>query len=359
MRRWMLGLAVALVAGCAAPAPLVWEVVEIGSPTDTILTPYLNDPVAVWLTGSRWAVVAGELSEAALVGFDGTGKQVLGGTDDAELRAPFGVFRWGETAWVSDWALRRITGWSSEGRFAAVVRPPDLFRGTLPKARDAAGQYYFEISPIPGPGGRGNRDSASIIRAASDWSQVDTVARLSPLDVAEVNDERGSRFERRIFSGNDAWGVFADGTLWLARVYPNRIDRLPPGSKLVKGPALPDRIMEVTRLDRVHWLLEFPEELRGTAERIPVALVKPPFTNGVAGPDETLWLEKSRAVTDTTRTYHVHDREGNLLYAAVLPGRQARIIAVGDSVLLVSERYGKGVRLMQVRRPAPPAVVTP
>jgi hypothetical protein len=356
---WTLGLGLALAVGCSGPTEMELVELEIGTPADTILTRYINVPVATWLEGSRWAVVAGELSEAALVGFDGTGLQVLGGTGEAELRGPFAVYRWGDTAWVADWATRRVTGWLADGRFVGSVTPPDLFRGTLPRARDAAGQFYFEIGPIQGPGGRGSRDSASLIRAAPDWSRVDTVARLSPLDVAEVNDEKGRRFERRIFSGTDAWGAFPDGTLWLARVYPNRIDRVAPNGKWSKGPALPDRIMEVSRLDRIHWLLQFPEEVRGTAERLPVALVKPPFTSGFAGPDQTIWLEKSRAAVDSTRTYHVHDRGGKLLYAAVLAGRQARVIAVGGEVLLVAEQYREGVRLMQVRRPAPPVAAIP
>ncbi len=356
---WALWLGLLLAVGCSGPTEQELVEFEIGTPADTILTRYINVPVAAWLRDFRWVIVAGELSEAALVGFDGTGLQVLGGTGEAELRGPFAVYRWGDTAWVADWAARRVTGWSADGQFVGSVMPPDLFRGTLPRARDAAGQHYFEIAPIQGPSGRGSRDSASLVRAAPDWSRVDTVARLSPLDVAEVNDEKGRRFERRIFSGTDAWGAFPDGTLWLARVYPNRIDRVAPSGQLSKGPALPDRIMEVSRLDRIHWLSEFPEELRGTAERLPVALVKPPFTNGFAGPDETIWLEKSRAAVDSTRSYHVHDREGKLLYATVLHGRQARVIAVGEGVLLVAEQYRDGVRLMQVRRPSPRGAVSP
>jgi len=154
---WALGLSLVLAVGCSGPTQVELVELEIGTPADTILTRYINVPVATWLGGSRWVVVAGELSEAALVGFDGTGLQVLGGTGEAELRGPFAVYRWGDTAWVADWATRRVTGWSAEGRFVGSVAPPDLFRGTLPRARDAAGQFYFEIAPIQGPGGRGSR----------------------------------------------------------------------------------------------------------------------------------------------------------------------------------------------------------
>jgi hypothetical protein len=174
-----------------------------------------------------------------------------------------------------------------------------------------------------------------------------------------VEDQAGRRFERRVFSGEDHWGVQPDGTVWIARVYQNRIFRLAPDGSVVRGPALPDRVMEVTRTDRQHFVLQFPEELQSTADRLPVAAVKPPFENALAGRDGEIWLEKSRSALDSVRTYQVTDRAGDLSHLVILPSRQGRVIALGDTLALVAEQYKEGVRLMQVRIPRPAAPATP
>ncbi|HEX9894887.1 MAG TPA: hypothetical protein VGA78_13240, partial [Gemmatimonadales bacterium] len=186
---------------------------------------------------------------------------------------------------------------------------------------------------------------------SGDGARFDTAARLSPLDVAEVLERGVRRFERRVFSGQDRWGVLRDGTVWLARVYRNEVTWIEPSGKRLQGPALPDRVIEVSRVDREHWLLQFPEELRSTAERLPYSPIKPPFENGLTTAGGQVWLEKSRPATDSVRTYHVIDRRGELSRVLILPSRQGHIIAVGDTVALVAEQWREGVRLMQVRIP--------
>ena len=125
--------------------------------------------------------------------------------------------------------------------------------------------------------------------------------------------DAGRRFERRVFSGTDQWGVLPDGSLWVARVYHNRVDWRARSGTWTAGEPLPDRVLEVTRYDRELFLRKFPPELRSTAERLPFAPVKPPFEAGFTGPAGDVWLEKSRAPADSTRRYHVVDRQGRLL----------------------------------------------
>jgi hypothetical protein len=145
--------------------------------------------------------------------------------------------------------------------------------------------------------------------------------------------------------------VLRDGSVWIARVYRNEMIWIDPSGRVTRGPPLPDRVIEVTRLDREHWLLQFPEELRSTAERLPYTPIKPPFENAFTTGSGMVWLEKSRPVTDSVRTYHIIDRRGRLVRVVVLPGRQGRVIAAGDTLALVAEQYKEGVRLMQVRIP--------
>jgi hypothetical protein len=277
------------------------------------------------------------------------------GAGKPDLANPFTVFSFGDTAYVADWAAAKVTVWGpSLTVLGWIPAPPDL-RGSLPRARDAAGRLYFEVPPPPSRDGSSNRDSAALVRALSGFTRFDTVGRLSPLDLAEVEDQAGRRFERRVFSGTDQWGVLRDGSIWVARVYHNRIDWVFPDGRQRRGPALPDRVIEVTSTDREHWLLQFPEELRSTAERLPFSPLKPPFTKGLTTPAGEIWLEKSRQVVDTVQTYHVLDGAGALRYVAVLPMRQGHVIALGHDVALVAEQYAEGVRLMQAAIPRPAA----
>jgi hypothetical protein len=346
----LLAGAIAFAAGCSA-GPTEYPVASFADPTDTVLTRYASVPVGAWLGGRTWVVVAQEFNEVAVVEFGTRAVRVLGGPGDAELRNPFTVFVTGDTAWVGDWALRRVTAWLPDGRAVGQVPAPDGLRGALPRARDAAGQFYFEVAPPAGRDGSGNRDSGAVVRAPPDFAAFDTVARLAPLDLAEVNDASGRRFERRVLSGTDRWGVLRDGTLWVGRVYHNRVLWVESGGEVRRGPPLPDRVIEVTATDRDHWLLQFPEDLRPAAERLPFSPLKPPFEEALTSPLGEVWLEKSRPATDSVRFYHVVDRQGKLRVVVMLPSRQGRIIALGDTLALVAEQYRDGVRLMEARVP--------
>lgn len=346
-------LASVVVSACGGGKKVEYPTADFPLPTDTVLTPYVNVPVGTWLGGTRWAVVSNDAREAALIDFAAKSRRALGGSTrgETEIRDPVAVFASGDTIWVTDWSLQRSTLWTLAGVAAGVVPTPLELRGALPTARDAAGQLYYEIRPNGGRDGSGNRDSAAIVREVPGAARFDTVARLSPLDLAEVQDAGGRRFERRIFSGQDRWGVLRDGTLWVARVYQNFVMWVDPTGKERKGPALPDRVIEVTSTDLDHWLLQFPEELRPTAARLPYAPLKPPFENAVTAPVGEVWLEKSRPVIDSTRSYHLINRQGELTRVLVLPSRQGHVIAVGDTLVLVAEQWREGVRLMQVRIP--------
>jgi hypothetical protein len=349
-RRAATLLVLAACGGLPAPPPeAVFE-----APADTILATWAEVPVAAWLGGSRWAVVSKEYGEAVLLDFDSRRREALGGRGEAAINQAFGVFAFADTAHVTDWALRRVTRWTAEGRFAGAFGVPPEVRGILPSARDAAGNYYFEIRPIPGRGGRGLRDSAAVVRAPPGFARFDTVARLAPLDLALVDDAHGRRFERRVFSGTDQWGVLADGTIWVARVHRNRVWWLDPARGATLGPALPDRVIEVSGVDRDHFVLQYPPELRSMAERLPVAPLHPPFVAALQTPAGEVWLEKSRPAFDTLyQRYQVIDRAGRLRHLALLPGRTGRVVALGDGLALIAEQFREGVRLMQARIPEP------
>jgi hypothetical protein len=109
----------------------------------------------------------------------------------------------------------------------------------------------------------------------------------------------------------------------------------------------------VTRYDRELFLRRFPPELRNTAEQLPFAPVKPPFEAGLTGAGDEVWLEKSRAPADSSRRYHLVDRQGRLREEIRVPG-QGRIIAVAPGAVLVAEPARGGARSC-VYLPAPAA----
>ncbi len=344
LRLASLSLALAL-SGCGESAPPA-PIVELHPTADTIATGFAETPGAAWLGGGRWAVVAPLDVTVALLDFTTHRSTALGRA--GEIKNPAQVFMAGDSLYVGDWGLRRTSIWSLDGHLVRSIPAADVARGALPEGRDEAGRFYLELAPPPGADGSGNRDSAAVVLADPGITRIDTLARLAPLDVAEVIGDAGRRFERRVFSGTDHWGVLADGSLWVARVYHTRVDVRSPDGRWTKGEPLPDRVLEVTRYDRELFFRKFPPELRATAERLPFAPVKPPFEAAFTDPAGDIWLEKSRAPADSSRRYHVTDRQGRLLREIRVPG-PGRILAVGDRNALVAERVRDGTRFVLFR----------
>ena len=347
-------VAATLVTACGETRPDA-PVVELSASVDTVTTHDSDVTGAAWLGGHRWAVLAAPNETAAIADFSTRKISALGGRGTREVRNPATLFVAADSLYVGDWGLRRTTIWSLEGRLVRAVPTSDAVRGSLPQARDRQGRFYADLFPRPGPDGSGNRDSAAVLQVNPAFTRADTIARLAPLDVAEVTGDAGRRFERRVFGGVDRWGALEDGSLWVARVYENRVDWRTPDGRWNRGEALPDRVLEVTRYDRELFIQGFPPELRATAQQLPFAPIKPPFESAFTGTGERVWLEKSRGPADSIRIYHVVNREGRLALQVHLPG-QGRILAAGDNAVLVAERTPDGTRLSRVSIPeSPPA----
>ena len=343
-----LSLVVTLLFACGDPAPPA-PVVELPRAGDTVNTRDSDVTGAAWLGGQRWAVLAAPNETAATADFSSGTLRPLG--KEADVRNPTTLFVAGDSLYVGDWGLRRTTVWTLSGRLAGSFQSSEAVRGSLPLARDMQGRFYTDLYPRVGPDGSGNRDSAVVLRADPAFTRADTIARLAPLDIAEIMAQGGRRFERRVFGGVDRWGALTDGSVWVARVYENRVDWRSPDGKWTRGQALPDRVLEVTRYDRELFIQGFPPELRGTAQQLPFAPIKPPFEAAFTGTAGRVWLEKSRAPADSARTYHVVDRTGRLAREVRLHGR-GRVLAVSDSAALVVERTPDGTRLLQLALPA-------
>jgi len=305
-----------------------------------------------WLGERRWAVLSPDDATVWLLDFSARTTSVLG-RPARDYRNPFALFAAADTLYVDDWGLARVTVWNREGRLLDSLRGPPALRGNLPFARGPSGAFYVSVRPHPGPDGSGNRDSAVVIRTGPRLEPRDTVARLAPFDLAEVEGDAGRRLERRVFSGEDAWGVAPDGAFWVARVSHNRVEWFPPDGDRIKGPMLPDPVYPVSRLDREAFLQKFPPALRRTADRLPFAEIKPPFVGGVTGADGSIWLRKSRELTDSVQRYHQIDRSGDLALLVEVPF-VGEVLAVSLDRLLVAEGLEASIRLWEIARPVAP-----
>lgn len=320
---------------------------------DTLIAPYAAEITdAAWLGGDRWAVLSPQDRAVDVADF-GRRRVATFAATPRELEQPFLLFRTGDSLGIADWQRRRLTLWSLDGRLGSSLPAADGLRGALPRARDAAGRWYYELRPAPGRDGSGNRDSALIVRAAPGGA-LDTIARLAPFDLAEVISEGRRRLERRLLSGQDRWGVLPDGSVWIARVADNRVDwRLADGTA-PEGPALPDRVLPITEPDRELFLGRFDAGLRASVAQVPFAAIKPPFEGAAADPSGAVWLVKSRAVGDSLRHYQVVDQRGRLVGEVSHRGL-GHLVALGDQHLLVVEPFERGIRLLRFHFPAPTA----
>jgi hypothetical protein len=354
LRFAVLAVSLALVGilACGGPKPGLPSA-TLTSGRDSLHVRFGEITQAAWLGGDRWAVLSPLDRAIAIVDFGAHAVTPVGGSDTTQLQRPSVLFRLGDTIFVGDWALRRTTAWGPDGQLVRAIPINDATRGALPHAVDSAGNLYYEFAPPAKPDGSGNRDSAAVVRVAQGSAKIDTVARLNPLDLAEVMGDAGRRFERRVFSGQDLWGVLPDGSLWIARVYHNRIDWRDPAGRVTRGEPLPDRVLEVSRGDREMFVRRYPPELRSTAEQLPFAPIKPPFEAAFTAPGPRVWLEKSIAVVDSARMYHVVGRDGKGLQELKVPGYWTRIVAAGPTTALVAEPDSNGFKLTQAALPAP------
>lgn len=351
---WVAALAVlAGTTGCGGGNPRRAESVPaepLPLAADTVSLPWGQLPEAAWLGVRTWVVVGADHDAVAIVDFGAKTARPLGGDKNPELAKPFAVFAVADTAFVSDWGKQRTTLWTASGTMVGAIAAPAALRGVLPKARDAAGQLYFEVRPIAGPDGSGLKDSAAVVRSDPAMTRFDTLLRLTPADVAEVTEQRGKRFERLVFSGDDWWGVRPDGRIWVARVRKNEVATV-RDRKETRGERLPDPVLEVTRNDKLQYINTFPEDLRPMAEKLPYSPFKPNFERGFASADGLVWLRKAKPALDSVRRYHLVDTAGALRRVFTTIGNGV-IVAAGSQAALLVEQHKDGLRLMELRLPA-------
>jgi len=344
--------ALCLLVACTPADQPAAPVVRLAPAPDTLTTSDTELSDAVWLGGDRWALLAPASKVVRIVDFAARTTRPLGrpGVDYAE---PYAIYRAGDTLYVNDWGKRRLTKWTLGGALAGTLDVPDALRGALPRGRDGSGAWYAELRPFAGADGSGNLDSGAVVRWTGGGT-ADTIIALAPFGVQKVARDGAARYERTVFGGVDHWGVEPDGTIWIARVRENQLQRCGPArGECRTGAPLRDRVLEVTLQDREYFLQGYPEDQRALARTVPFAIVKPPFDAAFTDRAGTFLLEKSRALTDSTRGYAVLDTAGIERQELRLPNAQ-RILGAGGGHLLAIDPLvpGPGHRVLRYLMPA-------
>src|SRR5919107_1711351 len=138
-----------LLAACGASKPNA-PVLEVAVNGDTVVVPYGDVTEAAWLGQERWAVIAPAEESVGIVDAHQRTSSPVGGRTFRELRNPSNVFVAQDTLYIGDWGRRRLTLWAPPHHLARAIPAPAVTRGTLPRARDAAGRYYLDQYPSPG-----------------------------------------------------------------------------------------------------------------------------------------------------------------------------------------------------------------
>ncbi len=344
-----------VMTGCSKPAPPPPEML-LAPATDTIVMAVVGVSAGVPLSDGRWVVLAPEEGAVRVIDFGARTSIPAPGFDSTPSPGPSILGSIGDTVFVGDWSKRRFASWLPGGTDVTYLPAPDALSGAFPQARDAAGQWYFEIGPPQGSDGRGLGDSAAVVRSNPALTRFDTVASLAPIDLAEVSTPSGTRMIRRALSGRDRWGVERDGTLWIARVDQNLLEWHSVGEdKPRRSARLPDPILPVQEMDRQMHINRFPEEYRATAQQLPFAALKPPFEAVLPIRRGMFLVEKNGLALDSTRAFQVVDADG-VIRRIVAPGR-GDAVGFNGTHLLLAEQFPEGVRL--IRYLVPPSAVAP
>ncbi|HEY3933339.1 MAG TPA: hypothetical protein VGL65_01840 [Gemmatimonadales bacterium] len=347
MRR-SLPLVLAVAAACSPPKPP--PSIAVAATVDTLVVPAVGVATAVPQSAGRWVLLAPIDNQLFVVDFDAKSVTRVPGITSADVPHPITLIGSGDTIIVGDWGLRRFTAWASGQRLAAWPAP-DALHGALPRARDAAGQWYFQLSPDAKIDGSGLLDSSVVVRGDPQLTKFDTLTRLSPPELVQVAGVDGEHWQRRVLGGDDAWGVLPNGTLWVARVFQNQIEWHHPGAKKVlRSPMLPDPVLTVTPMDRELWARHFPEDQRADARLLPNVATKPPFEHVFVTPDHRMWLAKSDTALSPVRHFQVVDSSG-VLDVVTVPSR-GFALGVDGNYILMGEEFPGGIRLLRYPVPA-------
>ena len=249
----------------------------------------------------------------------------LGTPADSGASIPAGGYRlpgWvarlaGDSLALVDFAAIRTTVWTSQGRFARVLALPAVGGATPTLAYDTTGHAYkADLTSVLGgavPGTRVARDSLPVLRTDLRTGATDTVAHLSGPEFGLATFGEQTQEVAKVFGPTDAFGVTADGHVWVARARTHSVDWRAPDGAWRRGAAHEWAKVAVTDADKQRVMDRLKE--RGLPQGIhidfPFAETKPSFELALGAPTGEVWLQYSRANEEEPLRYAVFGSDGS------------------------------------------------
>lgn len=241
----------------------------------------------------------------------------------------------GDTLVLVDFATQRALLWDEKGKYLVTLGHVQLPGFTTPVVFDTLGKAYRQdyrafLGGLE-PGQAIRTDSAPVLRFARDSARTaDTVAMLKLPATGEGQFGDDKKTVPVVFSASDVFGASPDGWVWVARATENSVDWRKPDGTWSKGAPRPFKPIVITDADKERFMATARAgglNLQ-TGVRYPFAANKPPFSSATSAQDGTVWLQRSRAASDSIPVYDIIGRDGNLVRTVELP-RGASLAGVG------------------------------
>jgi hypothetical protein len=240
----------------------------------------------------------------------------------------------GGAIWFPDDANARFGVVSPDGKMSNPVLPRAMMRfGTL-LAGDSLGNWYApqwgqgDSTPI-------NRTSSAGGRGAPVFHIVAQPLKRAPDKVEQSGDMAMVTIERSKNQWMDAWALFDNGDIIVARMRPFHLELLDASGKWIVGPEIKYESIKLTdTLSKRHGIA-----------------AKPPFfpyllSQPVAAPDGSFWLRRTTAADNGPAEYDVYNQALTLVRHVVLPPN-TDLVNVGAKHVYLSHEAPDGPRLVR------------
>ena len=246
--------------------------------------------------------------------------------DDGSYRLPGWVARLAnDTLALVDFAAIRTTLWTPAGAFVRTLPLPPVGGPTPVMAYDTLGHAYkADLTSVLGgsaPGATVRRDSLPILRITLATGVSDTVAYMSGPDFGLATFGEQSQEVAKVFGPTDAFGVMADGRMWVARARSHSVDWRAADGSWTRGAAHEWKKVPVTDADKQRVMDRLKERGLPTGLKIvfPFAETKPSFEVAFGLPSGEVWLQYSRANDDEAMRYAVVGTDGKYKRDVTVP----------------------------------------
>jgi hypothetical protein len=256
------------------------------------------------------------------------------------------------------------------GPVLRIEEPSPATRGP-PRAADARGRFYYELSRPGEPGSPYHSSKADVVRYDRVTGRADILAALQlpeKLSTGARSLPGGmlQRFTNKPFASQDIAAFATDGRVAIVRARDYHVEWLGPDGKQVIGPATPYDRVRVTPAEREAFLKSQSRSAGSIIVRAPPGGAsapgagapraapiprgsdpfdqpvewpeyKPPFLAGAGwvAPDGRLWVLKTRAHDDPVPVYDIFDGGGHLVERIALPP-STRLAGFGRGVVYLA-----------------------